>query len=195
MTTAHSPPLSLDTIRPHLATRVIGRTLHLHDEVDSTNRVLADLAHQGAPDGTVVVAESQTAGRGRLGRTWVSPRGLNLYVSILLARALPSETVIWMPMLAAVAVVRAIRALTTLDPRLKWPNDVLIVRGGIGHKLAGVLVDAIGTGPASGRAMVVGIGLNVNMPIEAFPEELRSTATSLLIETGSPVDRDRKSVV
>ncbi len=191
MTAASSPPLSLDTIRSHLSTRVIGTTLLLHDEVDSTNRVLADLAHQGVPDGTVVVAESQTAGRGRLGRTWLSPRGLNLYVSILLARMLPTETVTWMPMLAAVAVLRAIRALTTLDARLKWPNDVLVVRDGLGRKVAGILVDAIGTGPTSGRAMVVGIGINVNMPIEAFPEELRSTATSLSIATGSPVDRGR----
>lgn len=182
-------PLSLDAIRPHLATRVIGTTLHLHDEVDSTNRVLADLAHQGVPDGTVVVAESQTGGRGRWGRTWLSPRGLNLYVSILLARALPLETVTWTPMLAAVAVLRAIRTLTTIDPRLKWPNDVLAIRDGVGRKLAGILCDAIGTGPASRRAMVVGIGINVNMPAEAFPEELRTTATSLLIETGSSVDR------
>lgn len=184
-------PLALDAIRPHLATRVIGTTLLLHDEVDSTNRVLADLAHQGAPDGTVVVAESQTAGRGRLGRTWLSPRGFNLYVSILLARMLPSETVTWTPMLAAVAVFRAIRALTTLDIRLKWPNDVLAIRGGVGRKLAGILVDAVGTGPANGRAMVVGIGINVNMPVEAFPEDLRATATSLLIETSSLVDRGR----
>jgi BirA family biotin operon repressor/biotin-[acetyl-CoA-carboxylase] ligase len=94
-------------------------------------------------------------------------------------------------MLAAVAVLRAIRALTTLDVRLKWPNDVLAIRGGVGRKLAGVLVDAIGTSPKSGRAMVVGIGINVNMPVEAFPEELRVTVTSLLIETGSQVDRSR----
>ena len=191
MTAASSPPLSLDTIRSHLSTNVIGAALHLHDKVDSTNRVLADLAHQGAPDGTVVIAESQTAGRGRLGRTWLSPRGLNLYVSILLARMLPSETVTWTPMLAAVAVFRAIRTLTILDIRLKWPNDVLAIRGGVGRKLAGILVDAVGTGPASGRAVVVGIGINVNMPVEAFPEELRATATSLSIETGSPIDRSR----
>jgi BirA family biotin operon repressor/biotin-[acetyl-CoA-carboxylase] ligase len=184
-------PLALDAIRPHLTTRVIGTTLLLHDEVDSTNDVLADLAQQGAPDGAVVVAESQTAGRGRLGRTWLSPRGLNLYVSILLARTLPPETVTWTPMLAGLAVLRAIRTLTALDVRLKWPNDVLAIRGGVERKLAGILVDTVGTGPASGRAMVVGIGLNVNMPVEAFSEELRATATSLLIETGSSVDRGR----
>jgi BirA family transcriptional regulator, biotin operon repressor / biotin---[acetyl-CoA-carboxylase] ligase len=189
--TGQPAPLALDAIRSHLATRVVGMTLLLHDEVNSTNRVLADLSHQGAPDGTVVVAESQTAGRGRLGRTWLSPRGLNLYVSILLARTLSPETVNWTPMLAAVAVLRVIRALTTLDVRLKWPNDVHAVRGGEGRKLAGILVDAIGPGPAARRAMVVGIGINVNMPVEAFPEELRATATSLLIETGSPVDRGR----
>lgn len=189
--TGPSAPLSSNAIRSYLATRVIGRTLHLHDEVDSTNRVLADLAHEGAPDGTVVVAESQTAGRGRLGRIWLSPRGMNLYVSILLARALPPETASWTPMLAAVAVLRAIRALTPLNVRLKWPNDVLAIRDGVGRKLAGILVDAIGTGSASRRAMVVGIGINVNMSAEAFPEDLRATATSLLIETGSTVDRGR----
>src|SRR5207245_2424448 len=100
-----------------------------------------------------------------------------------------STPVTWTPMLAAVAVLRAIRALTTLNVRLKWPNDVLAIRNGVGRKLAGILVDAIGTGQGSRRAMVVGIGINVNMPAAAFPEELRATASSLLIETGSSVDR------
>lgn len=163
--------------------------MHLHAEVDSTNRVLAALAQQGAPEGTVVVAEAQTAGRGRFGRTWLSPGGLNLYTSILLNRPLPAATLTWIPLLAAVAVARAVQDRTGLRAALKWPNDVLVIRGGVGRKLAGILVDAIGTGATSGRALVVGIGINVNMPLEAFPDELRATATSILIETGTPIDR------
>src|SRR5207237_7973843 len=102
--TGPAAPLSLDSIRPHLATRVIGTTLHLHDQVDSTNRVLAALAHEGAPDGTVVVAESQTAGRGRLGRTCVSPRGLTLYVSILFTRALHLDNLTCTTMLSPLLI-------------------------------------------------------------------------------------------
>jgi BirA family biotin operon repressor/biotin-[acetyl-CoA-carboxylase] ligase len=163
----------------------------MHDEVDSTNRLLADLAHKSAPDGTVVVAESQTAGRGRIGRQWVSPPGLNLYVSILLTRPQVTAVLTWIPLLAAVAVVRAIRDLTKRAARLKWPNDVLMVRNGNGRKLAGILVEAIGGSPAGTRLVVVGIGVNVNMPLETFPQDLRSTATSLLIETGRSVERTR----
>src|SRR5207244_5299502 len=99
-----------------------------------------------------------------LGRTCPSPRRLNLYASILLTRALPPETVTWTPMLAAVAVLRAIRALTALHVRLKWPNDVLAIRDGMGRKLAGILVDAIGTGSGCRREMVVGIGINAYIP-------------------------------
>ena len=185
-------PLSVETIRAHLTTRVLGSTLYVHDEMDSTNQRLADLAQAGAPDGTMVVAESQTAGRGRLGRQWVSPRGMNLYASILLLpRTQPSTAITWFPLLAAVAISRAIRDLAELPAMLKWPNDVIVLRDGIGRKLAGILVEAIGGQQPGGRAMVIGIGINVNMPIEAFPVELRSTATSLLIETGRPLARPR----
>ena len=183
------PPLSIEAVRARLTTRIIGANLSVHDEVDSTNRLLTDLAHRGAPDGTVVVAESQTAGRGRMGRHWVSPPGLNLYVSILLTRPQVTAALTWIPLLAAVAVVRAIRDLTQLAARLKWPNDVLVVRNGNGRKLAGILVEAIGGSPAGTRLVVVGIGVNVNMPLAAFPQDLRSIATSLLIETGRSVER------
>ncbi len=189
MTPLPDSSLSPETIRAHLKTRELGATLSVHDEVDSTNRILADLARAGASHGTVVVAESQTAGRGRLGRLWVSPRGVNLYASILLARAGSSDTITWIPLLAAVAVVQAITTLTGLSPKVKWPNDVLVFQNGAGRKLAGILVDALNSSGTGERTAVVGIGINVNMPPEAFPEDLRSCATSLLIETGRPVDR------
>ncbi|TAL09957.1 MAG: biotin--[acetyl-CoA-carboxylase] ligase [Nitrospirae bacterium] len=189
MTPPPDSPLSAETIRAHLKTRQLGATLSVHEEVDSTNRLLADLARAGAAHGTVVVAESQTAGRGRLGRPWASPRGLNLYASILLTQAHASPALTWIPLLAAVATVRAIRAVTTLPVKVKWPNDVLVSRDGDERKLAGILVEALGSGQAGARAVVIGIGLNVNMPLKAFSEDLRSSATSLSVEAGHPFAR------
>ena len=189
MTPPPDSSLSPETIRAHLNTRELGTTLSIHEEVDSTNRILADLARAGASHGTVVVAESQTAGRGRLGRPWISPRGVNLYASILLTTAQASSAITWIPLLAAVAVVRAITTLAGLSLRVKWPNDVLVPRDGGERKLAGILVEAISGGQAGTKAVVVGIGINVNMPAEAFPEGLRPSATSLLIETGRSVAR------
>ena len=189
MTPPPDPPLSAETIRTHLKTRQIGVILAVHGEVDSTNRVLADLARAGASHGTVVVAESQTAGRGRLGRPWVSPHGVNLYASILMTTTQASSAITWIPLLAAVAIVRALTTQAGLSLRVKWPNDVLVPRNGGERKLAGILVEAISSSQAGEKAVVVGFGINVNMPPEAFPEDLRATATSLLIETGHPIDR------
>jgi len=183
--------LSLDRIHAHLKTRAIGVALSLHDEVDSTNRRLADLARAGASHGAVVVAESQTAGRGRLGRSWVSPPGGNLYASILLAAPPASNTLTWVPLLAAVAIVRAVTTLTGLALAVKWPNDVLVPRDGTERKLAGILVEAISRSQAGATALVLGIGLNVNLQSEAFPDDLRASATSLLMETGRPWERER----
>jgi BirA family biotin operon repressor/biotin-[acetyl-CoA-carboxylase] ligase len=183
------PLLSLETIRARLSTRVIGSTLSVHREVDSTNRLAGDLAQAGTPDGTVIVAEAQTQGHGRLGRSWFSPPGMNLYLSILLARAHPQPLLTWIPLLAGVAVVRAIQEVTDLPTRLKWPNDVQADREGHSRKIAGILTETIGRTPQGDGAVVVGIGINVNMPHETFPEDLRPSASSLLIETGRPVDR------
>ncbi len=185
------PIPSLETIRALLATRVIGATLHVHDEVDSTNRLAVDLAQAGTPDGTVVVAESQTAGRGRQGRQWFSPSGGNLYLSVILTGTNSPGIMTWIPLLASVAVVRAIQEVTGLSTRVKWPNDVLAYRDGHGRKVAGILAEATGGDPNDIRAIVVGIGINANMPLESFPEDLSPIATSLLIETEHPVDRIR----
>ena len=196
--------LSVETIRAHLKTRTIGATLHVHDEVDSTNRVLADLAREGAPNGTVVVAESQTAGRGRQGRRWVSPAGVNLYLSVMLDGTASSTVTGWFPLLAAVAVARAIKHETGLSTTVKWPNDVEVSQEGQSHpptpgaprrapsrgrKIAGILAEATGGDQNNRRIVVVGIGVNVNAPNESFPAELQARATSLLSETGRPADR------
>jgi BirA family transcriptional regulator, biotin operon repressor / biotin---[acetyl-CoA-carboxylase] ligase len=181
--TAAGVPLSLDSIREQLTTRRIGRYLVVHGEVDSTNRVATVLAENGAPHGTVVVSETQSQGRGRLNRTWISPPGVNLYFSILLHRVSTFPIIPWLSLFGGLAVVRAIEHISGLQGRVKWPNDVIVDRTHPPLKLAGVLAEA------TERAVVIGIGVNVNMAPDAFPPELRSIATSMLMETARPVDR------
>jgi BirA family biotin operon repressor/biotin-[acetyl-CoA-carboxylase] ligase len=187
-TPAAFQPFATQTVQQALSTRTFGRTLHVLDEVTSTNSQAATLAQQGAPHGTVVVAETQTAGRGRLGRHWHSPPGKNLYCSLLL-RAMPGRDqqalwLSWIPLIAALAVSRAVQVTAGLKPAVKWPNDILIGH----HKLGGVLCESSGLGTPH-AAVIVGIGLNVNVRHDDFPDELRELATSLAIEAQHPFDR------
>ncbi len=187
-TPASFQPLTAQTIQRVLSTRTFGRTLHVLDEVASTNSQAATLAQQGVPHGTVVVADTQTAGRGRLGRHWHSPAGRNLYCSLLL-RAMPGRDqqtlwLSWIPLIAALAISRAVQVTTDLRPTVKWPNDILIGN----RKLGGVLCESSGLG-TSHAAVIVGIGLNVNVRRDEFPEDLRELATSLAIEAQHPFDR------
>lgn len=171
-----------------LSTTTLGRSLHILEETSSTNSVASALAQNGAADGTVVFAERQTAGRGRLGRQWYSPPGKNLYASVLLRRTPVSEHAAqwlnWVPLLSALAVGRAIQVMTGLQPSLKWPNDILLGE----RKVGGLLCESSGLGTLS-SFVIVGIGLNVNVWREAFPEDLRDHATSLAAEAGHPFDR------
>jgi BirA family biotin operon repressor/biotin-[acetyl-CoA-carboxylase] ligase len=155
-------------------------------EIDSTNRYLIDAARAGAPEGLVVAADHQHAGRGRLGRRWDAPPGRNLLVSILLRPDVPAASLQLCTAAVAMAAVSACAVGTGLEPSLKWPNDLIVGA----RKLAGVLAefDGSGTGPP---ALVVGIGLNVAWPAPAgeagepeVPAELRDAATSLWRETG-----------
>lgn len=169
-------------------------------EIDSTNRYLIEEARHGAPEGVVAVADHQTAGRGRLGRTWVAPPGASLLASILLRPPLALEELHLASVAVSLSAAEACTARTRVTPELKWPNDLLVE----GRKLAGILAEAVlprasypsCTGPAertpdSDRpAVVVGIGLNVNWP-EELPAELSETAVALNHLTGRPVDRIR----
>jgi BirA family biotin operon repressor/biotin-[acetyl-CoA-carboxylase] ligase len=168
------------------ATRWIGRRLDIHAEVDSTNRVAEALARAGAPEGTLVVADRQTAGRGRLGRSFFSPGGVSLYLSLVLRPPGPAERAPEHVFAAAVAVAEAARRVLPSPERLeiKWPNDVLVAE----RKLSGINLPASLDGARIVFA-VLGIGINVNTPRELFPEDLREIATSLAIECGASLDR------
>ena len=160
-----------------LQTRRLLGPVHHFDELASTNDLAKELAAKGAPEGTLVVAESQTRGRGRLGRQWESPPGTGLYVSLLLRPELPPTEMPQITLTTAVAVARAVKRVTGVAPGIKWPNDLLLA----GKKLGGILTE-METESEQIRHLVVGLGLNVNNP--AFPEELAPLATSLVLATG-----------
>ena len=165
-----------------LKTRVFTGPVHHFETLDSTNDRAKELAAQGAPEGTVVVAETQTRGRGRLDREWNSPPGVGLYVSLVLRPMLPPMELPQITLTTAVAVVRAVRRVAGLAPGIKWPNDLLLN----GKKLGGILTE-METESDRIRHVVVGLGLNVNNP--GFPPELAATATSLTLAAGRAFSR------
>jgi BirA family biotin operon repressor/biotin-[acetyl-CoA-carboxylase] ligase len=149
------------------------------DSLDSTNRYARDEAERGAEEGLVVVADVQTAGRGRLGRTWEAPPGASLLVSVLLRPELPLEQWPLLTPAAALSAAAALQSLAGIDARLKWPNDLVVDD----RKLAGLLAEAVQP-PA---ALVLGMGLNVFWP--SFPEELEGIATACNLCSDASVDR------
>jgi len=163
-------------------TRVVGRTVQVFQETSSTNDIVEKLARDGVKEGAVVFAESQTKGRGRLGRQWMSPARQGLWFSVLLRPRLRLQAATQLTIAAATALARAIRSQTGLVPGIKWPNDLLLG----GRKTAGILTEMSGELDAV-RHVIVGIGVDVN--VAEFSAELRKVATSLLIETGERQDR------
>jgi BirA family transcriptional regulator, biotin operon repressor / biotin---[acetyl-CoA-carboxylase] ligase len=159
-----------------------GRVHHYYN-IDSTNSVAMDAAKHGAPEGSVFLAEQQTAGRGRGGNRWHSPRSTGIYCSLVLRPALPPSDVLLLALAAGLAVQAAVEELDpALAPDLKWPND-LLVRG---KKFCGILTE-MNAEPTRVRHLVVGIGVNVNQT--SFPGELETSATSLRMATGSEYSR------
>jgi len=159
--------------------------VHHFTSVDSTNQVARQLGRDGEPDGTVVVADEQTAGRGRRQRTWVSPARAGLYVSILLRppfAALESGAAV--QLVAGIAVAEVLDELAALKPVLRWPNDCYVQE----RKIAGVLVEAETSGDGF-DFLVCGMGVNVNHERDDFPAELRHRATSLKLQLGHEVAR------
>ncbi|MDE3040563.1 MAG: biotin--[acetyl-CoA-carboxylase] ligase [Nitrospirota bacterium] len=185
-----SPPLTRDTIHSTLSTTWLGRSIELFDCLSSTNREAVQLAQADVEHGTVVAADSQTAGRGRLSRTWFSPAGANLYCSIILRTIRPSnrltEWLSWLPLISALAAAEAIEQVSSIHVSVKWPNDLLISE----RKVGGILCES-GTGMRSGPFQIIGVGINVNVDHDDWPADLRDSATSIWQERKIVVDRNR----
>ena len=174
--------LTPDMLKHRLKGSLFGKRIFHFFRTDSTNRVALELGHAGEPEGAVVLAEEQTAGRGRGGRAWHSERATGIYVTLLLRPKLAPVQAPLLTMMAGLSAHSAVQALTGLEVDLKWPND-LLVRG---RKLGGILTE-MHAEPGQIRFVIVGIGLNVNQ--EKFPGELANLATSLRAETGKPQSR------
>ncbi len=174
-------------IREGLTTRVFGQAdIHYFQEIDSTNTKAKELAEKGAIEGTMVIAESQTRGRGRMGRQWYSSPGAGIYTSLILRPTIPPLAAPKITLMTAVAIAEALLSQLDLDIRIKWPNDILIQ----GKKLVGILTE-ISSEMNVVHYIVVGLGLNVNTPRRDFPPELQNIATSLFMETGNVCSRAR----
>ena len=183
-----SSPDTIDQheLRAHLDNTRVGSQLEFIKLTGSTNADAFRLAENGAIEGTVVLADSQTGGKGRRGRLWSSPAGVNLYCSVILRPAIMPHEAPQLTFLSAVAVARAIELTTRLTPEIKWPNDLLIS----GKKVAGLLNEM--SAETDGiNFVILGIGVNLNMTADQFPQDLRHPATSLLLESGIRVDRSR----
>lgn len=170
-------------LRPLLNTHDLGQVLHWYEELGSTSDRAKELADEGAEHGEVVVAEAQTAGRGRRGRTWVSPPRKNLYFSVILRPDLPPSRAPELTLVGSLALCDALRQ-AGVAAAIKWPNDVLAS----GKKIAGILTE-LAAEPERVHWVVLGAGVNVNARAEDFPEELRGEATSVLLERGHPAPR------
>ena len=185
-----SPPLTRDNIQSTLSTTWLGQRIELFNSLPSTNRKAVELAQADVEHGTVVAADSQTAGRGRLSRTWFSPPGANLYCSVVLRTARPTdrltEWLSWLPLVSALAAAETIEQASSLHTSVKWPNDLLISE----RKVGGILCES-GLGTRSDPFQIIGIGINVNMDHDDWPTELRDSATSIRQEWKITVDRNR----
>lgn len=169
-----------------LKTGYIGQRIHHFMTIGSTNQEAKRLAADGEPEGTIVVAEQQTAGRGRLSRQWFSPKTGGIWFSVILRPDIQPAEAAKFTFLGAVAVTNAIRSATGLAVEIKWPNDIHYQ----GRKAGGILTELNAEWDAI-NYIVMGIGINVNIATAAFPEEIRETATSLQRETGQTVSRQQ----
>ena len=178
-----------DTLEPNelqidMNTRLIGNNLIYHQSVDSTNNEAKKEAAAGAPEGTVIIADEQTGGRGRLGRHWVSPKGTGIWMSIILKPELEPAEAAKITQLTAASVATALRNVTGCEAGIKWPNDIIINK----KKVCGILTE-MSAELNSINHIIVGIGINVNVDPEEFPEEVRAIATSVKESVGRAIYR------
>ncbi len=180
--------LSADLITPYLTTKEMGRSIHVFEEVDSTNNIVRELETEKAPNGVTVVAEHQTAGKGRIGRSFVSPQGTGLYMSVLVRPHFDLEFAPMITAAAACAAAEAVEELCGSRVMIKWVNDLYMN----GKKICGILTEAsLGLEMHELDCATIGIGINVRSIGRDFDSELKKRATSIEDETGVKVDRNR----
>ena len=171
-------------ISPYLTTEKLGRNVFFYSITDSTNRRARIESENGAPDGSLFIAEEQTAGRGRLGKMWVAPPKTGVWMTLLLRPSVQPEDITQITLLAGLAVCRAIENVAGLPAQIKWPNDVVIR----GKKVCGILTEMSAEAERI-ECLICGMGINVNT--ESFPEDLSNAATSLVLESGIKQPRAR----
>lgn len=169
-------------VLPALNTKFIGRHIYYFAQVPSTNELAQELARQGVPDGSLVLTEEQTGGKGRLGRGWFSPFAQGIWCTVILYPPVDPADAPPLTMLTAVGVARAVRRVTGIQVGIKWPNDLLLE----GKKICGILTE-MSAEMEQVKYLVIGTGINVN--VESFPAEIQNTATSLKMHTGRAIDR------
>lgn len=177
--------LNIDLLKQKLNTKTMGGQITFYDEVSSTNTIAHEFVRQGATEGTLIIAESQTAGRGRMGKKWHSPKGTGIWMSLVLKPRIPIYFTPQLTLLTAVALCRSIKRVTGTDINIKWPNDLLIG----GKKVCGILLESSAEDERL-KYVVCGVGVSANLQPHDFPPELQSVATSLAIESGRTVERE-----
>lgn len=175
---------SADKLQSALTTRAFGRSLTIQDEVSSTQDLARTAAEQGAPEGYLVIAERQQSGRGRMGRSWVSPYGKGIWMSMVLRPPVPIHCAPQLTLLAAVALCRSLRRVTGLPIGIKWPNDLLVG----GRKISGILLESAAEDVRL-KYIVAGIGISVNLSEADYPPEVLEKAVSLRIAAERAMNR------
>ncbi len=176
--------LSPEILAALLPSKILKQSLFVFDQLPSTNTFALELAKNPIRQGTVILADSQTAGRGRLQRSWFSPPGANIYGSLIFSFSSQLQTIGWIPLMAGMAIAQAIEDRAEIGITLKWPNDILIDE----RKVGGILCESFKKSPTE-TCVVIGFGINVNLSESAFPNDLELTATSLQIHSQHPLDR------
>ena len=174
--------IAAEEIESRLNTARMGRPVFCFDEITSTNQYIKKIAEEGAPEGTLVIADEQTKGKGRSGRVWKTPKGTAVAMSLLLRPHMPPSKISMVTLVMGLSVTRACTDLYDLQAGIKWPNDVVVD----GKKLCGILTE-LSMELMTVNYVVIGTGINVN--VREFPEELSSTATSLLLQLGHETGR------
>ena len=176
--------VSPERIKPNLQTEHLGKNIVYYPVCDSTQTIATTVAREGAPHGTVVITEEQTAGRGRLERSWDSSAKKGIWMSVIIRPEISPHYAAQFTLVTAVAIARAIEDITKCIPDIKWPNDLLFH----GKKVTGILTE-LQADMDRVQSIIIGIGVNVNQELDAFEQSIQSIATSLKIESGQEVDR------